>query len=317
MLLRRYTGEIVEGNPYCDEIIWYDGPARPQPFLQMVGIIRRHRFDAVVVVHPRLRLALLMAFAGIPLRIGTGFRFYSFLFNRRVYEHRKEAARHELEYNLHLLSPLSCPVPEEIQQADFGVVVRAEEDERAAALLAESGISAGESFVVLHPGSGGSAREWPDRNFAALAMRFGTERVVLTGSPGEESRVEAIVALTGGMAVSLAGRSSVKVLAALLRRADLCIAHSTGPLHLAVAVGTPVVGIYPQLIPMSPRRWGPYSARSRVVVPRKPVDCSECSGAKRHRCSCMESITVDEVYDAAKELLSAGERQRAGGGRGG
>ena len=85
MLLRRYTGEIVKGNPYANELLWYDDDNGLVPFRKMSHVLRKENFDAVIVVYPTLRLAFLMFWSRIPVRIGTGYRYYSFLFNRRVF----------------------------------------------------------------------------------------------------------------------------------------------------------------------------------------------------------------------------------------
>jgi heptosyltransferase-3 len=308
LLLRRYTGEIVEGNRYVDGLLWYDEGDDLIPFGEMLRRIKRGRFDAVVVVHPTWRLALLMFLARIPLRIGTGYRYYSLLFNSRVFEHRRDAKRHEVEYNVNLLGPLGVRLPERPDPAGLAVEIPREADLAAGEMLSEAGVIPDHGFVVFHPGSGGSAREWPLENLGRVASRLAQSegrRIVVTGGRGEEGLAADLVRLAGSRAVSLAGKCSLKQLAALLRRADLCIAHSTGPLHLAVAVGTPVVGLYSQLTPMSPRRWGPYAARARVLVPDRPADCQECSSPRTQRCACMESITVEEVYRAAQEMLAS------------
>ena len=304
MLLSTYTGEIVTGNPFVDELIWYDDGRNRLPFNAMLREIRRRRFNAVVVAHPTLRLALLMFLARIPLRIGSGYRYYSFLFNQRVYEHRKDAKRHEVEYNLNLLRLLDCLPTDDVE---FAVVVSEEDRMSTEQLIRFRDMGVGDELVVLHPGSGGSAREWPPRNFAELAGRLWNERrskIVVTGMPGDERKGELIVSATHGNALSLVGKLRVKQLAALVQSADIVIANSTGPLHIAAAVGTPVVGLYPQLTPMSAARWGPYTSRKRVLVPDKPADCGECSPERGQECACMASISVQDVYRAASELLA-------------
>ncbi|HTY59523.1 MAG TPA: hypothetical protein VMF59_11935, partial [Bacteroidota bacterium] len=107
-LAGRYAGEIAEGYGPVDEILWYDDAAGPVPFFAMRARLRSAHFDAAVIVHPTLRLALLAFLSGIPVRVGTGYRYYSLLFNRRVFAHRKTAERHEAEYNMGLLAPLGC-----------------------------------------------------------------------------------------------------------------------------------------------------------------------------------------------------------------
>jgi ADP-heptose:LPS heptosyltransferase len=303
MLLKRYTGEIVEGNPYLNELIWYDDGDRLVPFFRMRAEIRKRRFDAVVIVYPRHRLAWLMALARIPVRVGTGFRIYSFLFNRKVYEHRKDAARHELEYNISLLRQLDCQASDKPR---FVISIPDGVRQRAKEILAPAG---GKPVVVVHPGSGGSAREWGAERFGALAdelIRGDHVAVFVTGTDAEDAKVNEVIRHTGGRAISLVGKLSVKELAAVIERAVLFVANSTGPLHIAAAMGTPVIGIYPQHTAMSARRWGPWTERKRVFVPERPVDCMVCT-VEGKTCECMSSIHVSHVLAGARDLLRQGK----------
>ncbi len=302
VLLRRYTGEILDGNPYVDEVIWYDRDDELVPFAEMCATLRERRFDAVIVVYPRLRLAWLMFRSRIPIRVGTGYRYYSFLFNRRVYEHRKDARRHELEYNLSLLQQIGCPVPQHFVP-EFYIAIPPDADAAIEEALRTLGLT-GADLAIVHPGSGGSAREWPVRHFGALAARLTADgfAVIVTGSKEEEEKVRAVAEASGGAAIPMAGAFSIKQLAALIRRAKVFVANSTGPLHLAVAMGTPVVGLYPQHTAMSARRWGPYTDKKAVLVPDRPVECNACVENKTE-CECMASIDVEMVRQAALKLL--------------
>ena len=100
MLLSSYTASLVEG---IADVLTYNREIALKPFFEMLAELRRARFDVAVVAFPRFRIALLLWLAGIPLRIGTGYRWYSFLFNRKIFEHRKNVEKHEAEYNVSLL----------------------------------------------------------------------------------------------------------------------------------------------------------------------------------------------------------------------
>jgi heptosyltransferase III len=307
MLLQHYTGEIVQGHRELAGILWYDGDGRPVPFFAMLRSIRAHRFDAVVVARPTPRLAWLMFLARIPVRIGTGYRAYSFLFNSRVFEHRKDARRHELEYNLNLLLALGVRAEALKDPVVYGLRVSPEDEKSARDVLARRGLSLDHPFAVIHPGTGGSAREWQIGNLSELGRRICRQKkmaVVVTGNAAERSLAETLAGQIGSGSVSVAGELTMKQLAAVLERARIWIGHSTGPLHLAVALGTPVVGLYPQMIPMSPRRWGPYTPMSRVHVPDRPADCTKCEDGKLGHCPCMDTITVNEVFRSVNELLT-------------
>ena len=302
MLLRQYTGALVRGNSSVDEILWYDDGEDLLPFYTMTRSLRQRRFDAAIVVYPTLRLALLMFCAGIRVRIGTGYRYYSFLFNRRVYEHRRDAKRHELEYNLRLLEELGCH-PE--GRPTFPVNIPGDAEHAVDILMKEETISG--TIVILHPGSGGSARDWHVENFAMLAQRLSDDSaltVLVTGTAGESRLADTIVAATDGRARSLAGKLTVPQLGALCKRADVFVSNSTGPMHIAAALGTPVVGLFPRHPAMSKERWGPYTERSIVLVPDMPAACDTCVAHGSVRCTCMDAITVDAVAEAISALRS-------------
>jgi len=311
LLLRRYTGAIVEGNPYVDEFLWYDDGQHLIQFRAMVQTIREKRFDAVIVVYPTIRLAWLMFRAGVPLRVGTGYRYYSILFNRKVWEHRRDAKRHEVEYNLTLLNELNCRID---GKPEFFIKIPTQVESRVKNVLLSSSKGSITPIVIIHPGTGGSAREWSAPDFGRLAARLVADgvQVFITGVQGEEQKISEVLSASDGKAISLVGRFDLKELAALIRSASLFVSNSTGPLHLAVAVGTPVVGLYPQHAAMSAKRWGPYTGRNRVLVPKKPIDCSECVRKKGEPCSCMATISVEEVYQAACSLLYEGKEHSKG-----
>jgi heptosyltransferase-3 len=307
---RRYIAGIASPHPSIDESLWYDDGNEPLPFGVMLQTLRRGNFDAVFVVHPTPRLAVLMFLARIPVRIGTGYRWYSWMFNRRVYSHRKTAARHELEYNLELLSQLDCPVPSPIVP-EFGITVSSSARDGAWAALRRHGILEKEQYIVVHPSTGGSAREWPRDSFAALlrelVARYGF-RVVLTGLAADSSGNERLRSAIGDAAVSVAGELSLQELGGVLEGARLLVVNSTGPLHLAVALGVPVLAFFPQIPVMGPGRWGPYTTRSRVLVPERPIDCRLCRKTGGGSCACMESISVERAARAAEELLGIPSR---------
>ena len=147
LLVRSYTKELVEDQPGLAEILLYDVSLDRKPFQGMLAEIRQHKFDVVIVTYPTFRLALLMFLAGIPVRIGTGYRWYSLFFNKRIYEHRKTAEKHEADYNVSLLRPLGIE-PERHPRPALEVAETAATEARE--LLGRVGIQPGEPFVILH-----------------------------------------------------------------------------------------------------------------------------------------------------------------------
>jgi lipopolysaccharide heptosyltransferase II len=306
MLIRRYTSELVDDNRNVDQILFYDEGERPLPFFHLVATLRTENFDIVFHTYPRFRLALMTWFARIPIRVGTGYRWYSFLFNKRILEHRKDALKHELEYNLNLLSTVECPVDNE--DITPSLEVKPQILDKVKNLLATYGIQKQDRIVILHPGSGGSARDWSSKNFGSLGQRLAqlpNMKVVVTGGKNEQKLVDDVCSIAGSSAIPLVNQLSLKEYAALVKLSALFIGNSTGPIHIAAAVGTPVVGLYPQVTALSAKRWGPYTSKKTIFTPQnKPPDCDECVKSKNGTCECMDSISVEIVYDAATNYLT-------------
>lgn len=163
--------------------------------------------------------------------------------------------------------------------------------------LADLGLS---DFVVLNPGGGWASKLWPGERFGAVArgLRARGLKALVTWGPGEEWRAERVVETSDGAAQKCFATTLVEYVE-LARRARLVVAADTGPLHLACAVGTPVVGIYG---PTDPARNGPFSPND-VTVRRAPL----CCPCHRRRCEThegvMEAITPQEVLLAIDRRL--------------
>jgi heptosyltransferase-3 len=305
MLIQQYTAELVEDDPSVDQIVHYDNGGYPLPFFRLLDSMREGKFDVVFHTHPRFRLALITWLARIPLRVGTGYRWYSFLFNKKVYEHRKDAQRHELEYNLNLLKAVDCP--EGYEKAAPTLQIPSSATESVTQLVRSLGIPQYNKIAIIHPGSGGSSRDWSAENFGELGKRIGglaNVSVIVTGGKGEDELVKRVQSIVGHSCITIVNRLTLGEFAALAKMAALFISNSTGTIHIAAAVGTPVIGLYPHLVPLSAARWGPYTERKVIFSPlNHPLNCTRCTGEKGSYCECMNSISVDEVFATASHML--------------
>ena len=142
-----YTKEIAKGNKLIDEVITIKTAGDKIDLSSNLKEIKQRRFDSAIVVYPKFTVALLIFFSGIKKRIGSGYRWYSFLFNEKVFEHRKNAERHELEYNINLLRKIG--VNEEVNLSDvkFNLDINENSLIKVKSLLVESGIKENEDFV--------------------------------------------------------------------------------------------------------------------------------------------------------------------------
>lgn len=301
LLCRKISEDIGLRNPDIDRTLTIDHPdGIDRMFFQLVGMIKRENFDCAIIVHPTLSLALLTAAARIPVRIGTGYRYYSFLFNKRHYEHRKESIKHEVEYNLGLLKVLNISV----ETPEFRFCITEEDKEAAEKKISEIGIDVKKGFCVVHPGSGGSAMDWPLRFFAITCEMISRDlklNVIVTWGPNENHIVNRLREETSCDIWSFDEVLSLPVLGAVLQKAQFLLAPSTGILHFAYMVGTSVIGLYPPVRHESPVRWGPYGLKDSVLVP-DIKDCPDCKGKPCRKLSCMELITPAMAVDKIKAV---------------
>ncbi len=305
-LVREYTRELVEGYPGVDEVIQLETVS---PGQDMFAAIRTGGFDVAIHVFPRPELAWLTWRARIPVRVGTSYRWYSFFFNERVPDHRKRSGMHEAALNARLLRAIGIDPPASVRPALHPSNAHVQAAER---LLVRKGLQGKESWVVLHPGSGGSARDWRPANFTGLARALAGKGipVVISGSQDEIDLADRIVHDSGGSAISVAGELSLMELAAFCQRASLFVSNSTGPLHIAAAVGTPVIGFFPPLEAAAVHRWGPLAERQATFVPDKSR-CEQCRGRECMGNACMDQITVGAVAAKALDMLSSPQTGRA------
>jgi len=205
----------------------------------------------------------------------------------------------EARRNLGLVLLLGCP--------DLGTALEfrptGEDATEATELLAPLAGDRG-PLIGIHPGARPPARRWPPARFAAVAddlARLHGARVVLTGGPGEEATVRAVIEHMRTRPLDVAGRTSIGGLAALVARLDLFIGNDSGPAHLPAAAGTPTVRVFG---PADARRWAPLDL-SRHAVVRHPVPCSPCAYWEcpiDHRC--LRLIEPGDVIRAAEHLLA-------------
>lgn len=307
------NAEVARHHPDVDRVLVDSREAKGSGFGDMRPLVRQLRaghFDIAVLVHPTPRLALAAWWAGIPVRVGTAYRAYSVLFNVRVPQHRRGQPVHESEFNLALLRPLGIVPPGPARGVKWAI--RNDERKRAEAVLSEAG--ARSPYVVLHPGNGGSARNWSPEQYAAFGRLLQAEGycLLVTGSGRERDLAEQVARRIGPAARSLAGLLSLGELAAVLERAALFVGSSTGPTHLAAILGTPVVALFAPLRSQTPERWQPLGPRVTVAQPDPPELCPRCPGATCPASLCMEHrLSLDRVWAHAEPLL----RQATAGAR--
>jgi lipopolysaccharide heptosyltransferase II len=181
----------------------------------------------------------------------------------------------------------------------FPLPERINEREWADGLWEGENLHASQRICVLHPAARWETKRWPAERFARLADQLSQKdglRVILVGGADEVRLIHEVRRQMKQDALNLVGATSLRQLAALLRRVSLLVTNDSGPMHLAAALGTPVVALFG---PTDPRRVGPYGEGHCVL--RKAVDCSRCSRGHCARAgACMKAIEVEEVAAAVR-----------------
>jgi lipopolysaccharide heptosyltransferase II len=291
--------DLLEGHPLLHRVLLFP---RDLPDAIRCGLwLRRQRYELVIDLQGLLRSGLYALMTGSPARAGfaDSREGSSWCYTQRVKV--SDGIIHAVDRYLDLVRQLGVaaeetatfPLPEGIHDRDW-----------ADKLCEQARIEAEDKICVFHPAARWQTKKWPTGRFAQLADRLIQDhglRVVLVGGADQVDEVNEVRRQMKKEALNLGGATSLRQLAALLRRTNLLITNDSGPMHLAAALGTPVVAIFG---PTDPRRVGPYG-HGHVVL-RKAVDCSHC---KRNHCArdgaCMKAIEVEEVADAVRRAAGA------------
>jgi lipopolysaccharide heptosyltransferase II len=317
VMVREQVAPLVRGLAPVDEVMIYDPEKKHAGIGGLFALISEFRergFRIAVVLHSQWKIAAALFAAGVQYRVGPRSKPHSFVFyNRGVRQHRSQVEMHEADYNLQLLRRMGIRVG----TRNVPVKVSVSEEARADARrwLEERGHVAERSLIAVHPGMAGSALNWPENHYTDLIRALIKEghSVLVTAGPAEgplQARIQEALGPLKDKAIYYGGPESGTIdrLAALYSHAAVVIAPSTGPLHLAVALGRPVVTFFPPVRVMSAIRWGPYVAREEqasILVPE--VYCGEefkCLGNLCNYYPCMRSLTVPQALEEVHRQLS-------------
>lgn len=288
-LVRTYAAPVVRQCRFVDQVLTLEEHADAEAMFAAGG------YDTVIFAYPNRRLAKAARRARVANRVGTSHRlFHLMTCNRLAHFSRVRSTLHEAQLNFELLRPLGIAYAPTLEQIPALYGLSAPRLAEADALAAQAPFN-----VILHPKSNGNGREWPLARFEELARRLQAEPGLclwVTGSAAEgellEREAPGLLALPNVR--KLCGRFDLAGLAALIGVADGLIASGTGPLHMAAAMGRPVLGLFPPIKPIDPARWGALGAQARSLTAAQR--CASCTG--KESCTCMAAIGAAEVAAA-------------------
>ena len=289
-----YTRPIIECSEYVDKIVDWD-KIKDFSTLKLIKFFKRLNADCIIHVYPVKRIAWIAKLAKIKCRIGTSHRWYHTLTcNKLVNLGRRNSEKHEAELNFQLLLPILKPgidLPDINKIKDYyGLTKVAPIPERLFSVINKEKFN-----VIIHPKSKGSAREWGLNNYSELIRMLPYEKfnIIVTGTNEEAEQMEYFLKVYSKKIINLTGKMSLSEYISIINNADALIACSTGPLHIAAALGIHAIGIYAPMRPIFPKRWKPIGTYATYFVLEK--ECNKCKNMTH--CECIESIKPQWIYD--------------------
>lgn len=305
--------EVVRGSNLVDEIIWFPASSGWWEKLKWLVHTRQERYDLIITSFDGRSFPAHTCLSGARYRIGHTSKgeyrnYFDFIHNIKV---PVEEGRHEIDLKCDLLAAIG----EEVR--DKNPLFFIDEDSRYSAirLLAGCGLN-GKDYICIQPGAANmlpTAKKWDAEKFVILVQKAIRETGIDVVLLGDKNETEMCRFFQDNVTVAekyklhlLFGKTSVKEAAAIIKSSRLLVCNDSGLMHIAAAVGTPIVAIYG---PTDYRRTAPLSRNSLII--RYDMECSPCirfQGEKTalhctHR-SCMNSITVDEVFAAVSSCLN-------------
>jgi heptosyltransferase III len=290
-----YTKPILDCCTTIDAVLVYAELEHLSTQAQL-KIIKDLNADAIVHVFPNKAIANLAKQAKIPYRVGTSRRlFHLTTCNRLVNLSRKNSDFHEAELNILLLKGLGVSqFPQLSTLSQFYQFKVSASD-----TIVSNYISKTKTNIILHTKSKGSAREWGLDHFAELIQTLSKDdyNVILTGTEQEGQLFRAQLVAPFSHVHDTSGQFSLSQLVQLIQASQILIAASTGPLHIAAALGKKAIGLYAPMRPLFPKRWAPIGANTVVLVVEKNCDACRKSGV----CQCIMDIEVSRVVKAIRD----------------
>jgi len=271
---------------------------------QTIHLLRQEKFDLVLNLYQlysikgALQIWLLFKLLRAKFTAGRDTDGRGFFFNLKI-EESSDRRGHEVESNLRLLTLFNIEPKLRKPHLDLD----AQSEIFIFEFLLRYNISGRDLLIGINPGSAWRlTRRWPSGRFAQVADEIADKysaKIVLTGSPSEAHLTGEIASLMNYIPLNSAGRLNISQLKALIKRCNLYISTDSGPMHIAAALGTPLIAVFGP----AHQRYYPYPESDKIAVIRKQVECQPCYRMKCNDHRCMDLITAGEVLEVAHRLL--------------
>lgn len=301
-LLNRKNMELFSNISGIDGVVPYYGGYRR--LRATIDELSKYKFDLALILHgnePQATPMCYLSGARFIIKLPNNSRFNFLLSNQRPIVEWEEMG-HGIEGRLKVAELADCradgfrmELP--LDEADF---------KGADAFLKNNGALIGAPLFGFQPGASTLSRQWFPERFVELGRmlleKHPSARIVLTGSASEAALCSKIAEGIGAKAINAAGKLPLKQAAALIKRLRFLVTGDTGPMHVAIALGTPVVALYAV---SDPARTGPFYDREIHRVIKKERTCEPCVSKKCTYQRCMEAIGSEEVYGECASIIDA------------
>jgi len=256
MMVNPAVKGLIEDNPNISEIMEY----RITSAIELARTLKSKNFDLAIIINPKKEFHMAAFLARIPIRVGFN-RKWGFLLTHKVKDLKFLSNKHEVEYNLDLVRAIGI----EPKHKKPVLVIRD----------AFPMLDIPEHPVAIHPCTSNPKKKWPEKSFAKLAdllTKDGYNTVLISG-PDEVASAERVISMMENKPVNLAGKLTLKQLAALLKRCEFLVSCDSGPVHIAAAMETSTVALFGKAdLGSRPKRWRPYGQRHIVIQKDKMED---------------------------------------------
>lgn len=290
--------QILEGNPYVDEVIIFDERGKDKnivAWFKLIAALRKKQFHLAFILKPSFNRTLILKLSGIKEIIGFDHPKNSALLTRKIKFPRK---MHKVDHFLSIAEGLGL----KISSRNYEFIPARADRERIEELFALKKIDRSLPVVVLNPGGNWLPKRWPAENWTALAKAIKKEwqvNLIITGMDKDKELAKKITSGLQGGIFDFTGETTLGELAALMQKVTLVISADSGPMHLAAAVGTKVIALFG---PTCAELTGPYPPDKHTVL-QKNVGCViPCYNQKCPDYRCMKAITSDDVINAMREF---------------
>lgn len=296
LLLKNYTKDIYQNNPYVDNIILYESDDKFsfKKFWKYLHIIKKEKFDIALMLLPNEQVNYLLFFAAIKIRIGSGHKLFQMLtFTKAVSRNKYIPLRHEADFCMDLARKIGVETDNYVPE-----IYLSEEEKKIVEVKRKELLGDKKYLIGIHSTSGNSAPNWKVERYKSLIEKLANNseiQLFSTDSPTPEK-------LLNLNNIKYNSQNTLRELILNIACLDVILSASTGPMHLASALKIKTVSLFCPLTACNPKLWGPLGNTHEIVMPTENYCSTQCPGDPK-KCDFSRDGGI-EIKDAESKIIS-------------